>query len=155
MRRSLSRVCFLTIFAVAESLLLALAGCGGGTGVVVDSSGPNVKNPTVNPALLSRFVGGQVVIRAVVTDDSGVKKVTAQVVRQSDGQVIADVTMQRVGANQFEVTITAPANTRDDGQSEVYRVTIFATDKQRQKTTMADGTFEVPAPPIPPMPPNP
>jgi hypothetical protein len=137
------------------SHLLIIAGCSGGRAIVVDNSGPNVKNPTVNPALLSRFVGGQVVISATVTDDSGVKKVTAQVVRQSDGQVIADVTMQRVGANQFEVTITAPANTRDDGQNEVYNVTVFAVDARGQKTKKTDGTFTVPAPPPAPPLPNP
>lgn len=134
--------------------LLTLAGCDGGRSFV-DNSGPNVKNPTIDPTLLARFVGGQVVISAVVTDESKVKKVTAQVVRQSDGQLVADVALQRVGANRYEATIAAPANTRTDGRSEVYQVTLFAVDKGGNKTKKADGTFEVPAPPSPPGPPNP
>ncbi len=141
-------------FLIVGNALLALAGCDGGR-AFVDNSGPNVKNPTVDPAQLARFVGGQVVISAVVTDESGVKKVTAQVVRQSDGQLIADVMLQRVGSNRYEVTIAAPANTRTDGQSEVYTVTLFATDKNGRKTKKTDGTFEVPAPPAAPPPPNP
>jgi hypothetical protein len=139
---------------MAVGSLLSLVGCDGGR-AFVDNSGPNVKNPTIDPTLLARFVGGQVVISAVVTDESGVKRVTAQVVRQSDGQFIADVSLQRVGSNRYEVTIVAPANTRTDGQSEVYKVTLFAVDKGGQKTKKADGTFEVPAPPAAPPPPNP
>ncbi len=153
MNRNLRHILCLLAFVMVGSGLLALAGCGGGTEIVVDNSGPNVKNPTIDPSVLSRFVGGQVIISAVVTDESGVKKVTAQVVRQSDGQVVADVTMQRVGNNRYEVTIAAPANTRSDGQSEVYQVTIFATDKNGRRTRKADGTFEVPAPPGAPPPP--
>jgi len=154
MNKHLHKICCVVASLTTISSLLTLAGCDGGR-AFVDSSGPNVKNPTIDPTLLARFVGGQVVISATVTDESGVKKVTAQVVRQSDGQLLADEALQRVGANRYEVTIVAPANIRDDGQSEVYTVTIFAVDKRGNKQKKADGTFEVPAPPAAPPPPNP
>jgi hypothetical protein len=132
-------------FLATVSGLLTLTGCGGGR-AFVDSQGPKVQNPQANPALLARFVGGLVVISAKVSDESGVKKVTARIVRQSDGQQVSEVTLQRAGGGRYEATIPAPPNTRNDGQSEVYNITIFATDKQGNKSKKADGTFEVPAP---------
>jgi hypothetical protein len=149
---SLSRWCRAMIFAMVAGGLLP--GCSGGR-VFVNLRGSDIKVLTLNPPQLARFVGGQVVITALLRDGSGIKKVTATVVRQSDGQLLADVTLQRVAPNRYEVTIVAPANMRDDGRSEVYQVTVVATAQQGHTGKMADGTFEVPAPPAPPPPPSP
>lgn len=154
MNKPIDKVCCLVAFFSVASSLLIFTGCGGGH-AIIDGSGPEVTALTINPRQLARFVGGQVVITAIVSDASGVKKVTARVVRQNDGQLLAEVKLQRVAADRFEVTIAAPANTRDDGQDEVYTVTIIATDKAGQKTRMGDGTFTVLAPGGPPPPPNP
>jgi hypothetical protein len=140
--------CFVAI--VTGSLMLA--GCSGGH-AIVDVTGPEITQLIINPEQLARFVGGQVVITATVTDESGVKQVAARIVRQNDGQLLADVTLQRVASNRYEVTVAAPANTRNDGQSEVYQVTINATDQQGLETQFVGGTFTVPAPTGAPPPP--
>lgn len=149
---NLHKLCCLVAIVIAVNSVLILSGCSGGH-VLTDDSGPTVDALTINPEQLARFVGGQVVITATVRDESGVKKVTARIVRQNDGQLLADVTLQRVDSNRYEVTIAAPANARNDGQSEIYQVTINAIDEQNQGSQFVGGTFTVPAPTGAPPPP--
>lgn len=90
----------------------------------------------------------------VVALSGGVDTVTAGPVRQRDGQALPVVSLQRQGTSEtFQGSIMAPANTRNDGQSETYTVSVVAgnTAGQTQRTA---GTFDVPPPPTAPEPPR-
>lgn len=115
-----------------------------------------IKNPTVIPAKLARFLGGPVTVSAQVKSASPVDSVTAHIMRQSDGQTLPDVPLRRQGSTStYQATIVAPANMRSDGQSETFAVTIVAI-RGGQRDQKSAGTFEAPAPPtapgLPPIP---
>ncbi len=140
-----------TISAVVSCITCA-TGCGGGRVTFAENPvrPPNVKNLSVAPTKLARFLGGQVTVSAQVKGASKVDSVTARIVRQQDGQALPDAPLQRlVGTNTYQATVAAPANTRSDGQSETYAVTIVAVSGGVMEQKSA-GTFEVPAPPAAP-----
>lgn len=158
MKKRTKKVVRWTAFHAIASLAL-LTGCGGGKNIVTGGGGspPVIKSSSANPVKLARFAGGQVAISTQVKAASGVANVTARIVQQQSGQTLMDVPLQQQGKSKiFQATINAPANTRNDGQSETYTVTIIAADNGGQQTIANNiVTFEVPAPPAAPGPPNP
>ena len=88
-------------------------------GVVADRTPPEISNYQVSPTEL-RFVGGEVTISAVVSDPSGVERVWV-VVQKPDGTSM-EVFLSPAGGDGYRGTIQVGSNTRDDGQSLVYRV---------------------------------
>jgi len=159
--------------AAALSLVLALAGCGGGsTGSVTPSpngggsggSGGGGSNgggsggsggstsetqpPGVSNAALSTtsmdFRGGPLTIRADVTDASGVQAVVATV--QKSGGPPTDVPMSLSGTS-YQAAYTILANQNSGGQADAYSVSIKATDTRGNATQpVAVGTVTVAAP---------
>ena len=136
-----------TVSAVI-SCITCTVGCGGGRVTFTENPvrPPAIKNLSVAPTKLARFLGGQVTVSAQVKSGAKVDSVTAHVVRQLDGQTLTDEPLQRQGGtSNYLATVNAPANTRSDGQSEMYVVTIVAVAGGRTDQKSA-GAFEVPAP---------
>jgi hypothetical protein len=96
-----------------------------------DKTPPQISNPQVNPTKL-RFWGGEVTVSAVVSDTSGVESVWA-VVKKPDNTEM-EVSLSLVGGDSYEGKFNVGSNTRDDGQSLVYRVWLRARDRKGNET---------------------
>ena len=133
------------------ALMFVVNGCGGGGGEA-DRTPPEISNYQVSPTKL-RFVGGEVTISAVVRDPSGVERVWA-VVQKPDGALM-EVSLSPAGGDSYQGMLQVGSNTRDDGQSLVYRVWLRARDRNGNETPQpgvpTEGlTVEVTAPLNPP-----
>ena len=129
------------------ALMFVVNGC-----VNEDRIPPVISNYQVSPKKL-RFVGGEVTISAVVRDPSGVERVLA-VVQKPDGALM-EVSLSPAGGDNYRGAFQVESNTRDDGQSLVYRVWLRARDKKGNETPQpgvpTEGlTVEVTAPLNPP-----
>jgi len=140
------------------AVMFVVNGCGGGGGEgqppppSEDKMPPEISNLDANPKKL-RFVGGEVTISAVVRDPSGVERVWA-VVQKPDGTSM-EVSLSPAGGDNYRGTVQVGSNTRDDGESLVYRVWLRARDRNGNETPQpgvpAEGlTVEVTAPLNPP-----
>ena len=121
-----------------------------------DKTPPQITDFQVNPQQF-RFTGGEVTISSVVRDDrSGVERVWA-VVQKPDNTTM-EVSLSLVGSDRYEGKFKIESNTRDDGQSLIYRVWLRARDRNGNETPQpgvpTDGlTVEVTAPLKPEEPP--
>jgi hypothetical protein len=117
----------------------------------VDKTPPEISNPDASPRKL-RFLGGEVTISAVVRDPSGVERVWA-VVQKPDGSLM-EVSLSPAGGDSYQGMLQVGSNTRDDGQSLVYRVWFRARDGKGNETphpgVPMEGFVEVTAPLNPP-----
>ncbi len=104
-----------------------LDGCVGGRG---ETAPPTISDVQVSPTQL-RFVGGEVTVSAKVSDPSGVTEVWAEV-QKPDGTK-EQVAMSLAG-EVYRGTIRATANTRSDGQEQVYRVWVRGKDGRGNET---------------------
>ncbi len=108
---------------------------------------PVITVHSLAPSPSPRFDCTYVVVIAEVTTVSVVGNVTARIVRQQDGQHLPDMALQRIGTtNIYHGVIVPPPNTRSDGQSETYAVTVVATDTGGRQSEKVAGNFAVPAP---------
>ncbi len=136
-------------------VMVGVNGCGGGGGEA-DRKPPEISKLQVNPTKL-RFVGGEVTISAVVRDPSGIGRVWA-VVQKPDNTTM-EVSLSHAGGDSYRGTLQVESNTRDDGQSLVYRVWLRARDRDGNETPQpgvpTEGlTVEVAAPLPPQEPPS-
>ena len=140
------------------AMMFVMNGCGGGGGgglpppPSVDKTPPEIFNPDASPRKL-RFLGGEVTISAVVIDPSGVERVWA-IVQKPDGSFM-EVSLSPAGGDSYQGMLQVGSNTRDDGQSLVYRVWLRARDKKGNETLRSEVpveglTVEVTAPLNPP-----
>ncbi|MDW8320889.1 MAG: hypothetical protein RMM08_05960 [Armatimonadota bacterium] len=89
---------FLTI-GLLVSGLIALAGCGGGGGGVLDTTPPSISN------LQTRYEGEQLVVQAEITDvGTGVAR--AWVVRKGLNASQSEMEMQLLSGSTYRVAIT-------------------------------------------------
>lgn len=138
--------------ALALALAFAVVGCGGGGGgTSVDTRGPAVSNVSVTPASLT-FNGGQINISATVSDTTGVQSVVAVIAKS--GSTPVEVPMTASGTT-YTASYSIPANTSTTGQTNVYSVTVRATDTLNYSSTMAAGSVQVAAPDEETVPPPP
>lgn len=140
------------IFAWFLGLALAIAGCGGGGAVTPSPGGP--VGPDNQPPVLSNvalsattldFHGGSVTISANVTDASGVANVTATIAK--GGVVIGTVALSSAGGTTYSGTFSLPANQNATAASDVYTVTLRATDVNGNTSAdVSAGSITVTAP---------
>jgi hypothetical protein len=113
--------------------------CGTVTIAAPDTTAPEITNCQVTPRSLPA-AGGAVVIRADVTDPSGVYNVTAVIMYPDNNSSF--VVLARQGAsNTFQGTFNAPANSSPTALT--YAVKVAATDFRGNGTTMDCGSFTV------------
>jgi hypothetical protein len=144
------------MLAVMVVLSGCIRGCNGGGEQPLppseDRTPPKISEYQVNPTKL-RFWGGEVTVSAVVNDPSGVERVWA-IVQKPDGTSM-EVSLSPAGGDSYRGTVQVGSNTRDDGESLVYRVWLRARDRNGNETPQpgvpAEGlTVEVTAPLNPP-----
>lgn len=117
----------------------ATSPCGNITVTPPDQTGPAFANCEVIPRALPAS-GGQVQIRADVTDPSGVSFVEASVTRQGGSEVL--ITLARVGnTTTYQGTFNAPANA--SVSAIIYSVKLRASDLGENISNTDCGTFQV------------
>ncbi len=148
-----------TLALLALIAVLAAVGCGGGGGGGgvssssggsssggsssggTDTVGPQVTGAAVSKASLD-FLGGTVVISAVVTDTSGVQSVTATVKQGQSTVAQVPMSLRTGSAATYQGTFSAPYNGSESDVS--YGVTVLATDTLGNPTSgIAAGTILV------------
>ncbi|MEN6357980.1 MAG: hypothetical protein ABFD83_12960 [Armatimonadota bacterium] len=137
---------------IACGVLLAIAmiaGCGGGGGGTNsgDTTGPTISGASA--ASPSSCAGGDVTIKANVTDNTAVKSVTAVVTDPYD-KSSSTLTMSLTTGSTFSCSGYEAAE-NGNTSSVTYTVVITATDTAGN-TSKASCTFKVPGetPPSPP-----
>lgn len=134
MRRCMNRVRRIWVLLVAAFLGAGMAGCAR------DVNPPIISDVQVDPKVLS-FLGGDVIIRAKVTDGSGIAGVEAVILKPDLST--ERISMSRDGERDwYRAVYTAPPNLRADGKEEDYLVFIRAVD-------MATPANKTPDPGIP------
>lgn len=137
---------------VMLGLIYVLYGCVGKCFVhESDNKPPSINDVQVNPTSL-RFIGGQITISAKVIDSSGIAEVWANV-EKPDGMKEQVIMSQVDGV--YQGTMRVRANTRNDGQVEVYKVWVRAKDLKGNETPepgepVGGISFSVSAPEPPP-----
>jgi hypothetical protein len=122
-----------------------------GGGITVDAAPPVIddrpiaSDPSVTPRALPSS-GGSTKIRATATDDHGIREVYATVTLP--GGTTTKVSLLDVGANQYEGTYTAPANTKTTAAQ--YGIVATAIDDIGQSADVDAGVLTVAAAPPPP-----
>jgi len=130
-------------------------GGGGGNGGGVqpgDTQGPTIANAQATLPAGFRWTGGDVTVSADVTDPSGLKSVTATVMRQKTSAA-SQVALAAGTGTAYAGTYAAAANVNNDGVAESYSVTVTATDNADNVST-ATTAFQVPAATAPQNPPG-
>lgn len=108
---------------------------------------PQIAKPTLNLTTL-RFPGGELTVSAEVTDDKGLTRVWAVVTKPDQGT--EEIALARTSGSTFAGNWTAPANTRTDGQSQMYSIRIYAKDTANQQSQSDPLVLEVQAMAPPP-----
>ncbi len=152
--------------AVALSLVLLIAGCGGGsaggsgsgnTGTGGNTGGtsstgsntPTIANAVASPAALPSFDGGPTAIQVDASDPSGIKQVVAAI-SKPDG-TSADVTL--TGSGTYSATFNTAPNISD--KPVTYTAVVTVTDDSNHTATSTPITITVPTAETPPLPPTP
>jgi hypothetical protein len=143
---------------VLTGLLAVLSGCGGGGGGGGTPPGDTVP-PTIVQARIETpqpldFTGGEVTLRAEISDPSGVAWVRAVVTRPD--QATATIELVSVGGGWYEGTYHPAPNVRNDNRAEMYTVSVTARDEVGNELAVPAqvGEFSVPAPEAPEPPPH-
>lgn len=118
---------------------------------VADRTPPAISNAVVTPNTL-RFTGGIIVIRADVTDDSGVKRVWAEV-KKYDGSTNT-VELTQAQGTTYKAQWAAPANPSVGGNTITYSVSIKAQDTANNSSSSSALSMTVSGVGNPPTPPT-
>jgi hypothetical protein len=127
--------------------VLVCAGCGGGGGggQTIDTSAPVIAEAkAVIPNDFS-FRGGDITIRATITDQSQIVSVRALISKADATQPLETVTMSLASANTYTGTFSAPANLRSGSSGIVYSVVVVAADSSGHTSVSQPFTFQVPS----------
>lgn len=143
-------------------LAILLCGCGksgGGFPAIppsattpppTESSNPDTSAPVVARLSVTapdRFTGGTTTVSLAAEDDQRLASVSLRIT-QPDGSTI-EVTPTAAGGTTYAASFEARANTRQDGQPEVYALVIAARDAAGNEAT-ATAQVSIPAPMMPP-----
>ncbi|MDW8367208.1 MAG: hypothetical protein RMK49_15315 [Abditibacteriales bacterium] len=155
------RVIYLGFFVLCL-MLLGVSGCSGGRlgGFVappapgLDLTPPEVQDQRVRPATF-RINGGQVTIRARVSDPSGVADVNALVSKPDGTTDLVPLALQR--SDIYQATYNVADNVQAGAPPAIYIVRLRARDNANNEIPLPGvlvGTVTVEAPFGPPAPPS-
>ena len=129
---------------------LLLSGCWffdfvGGSAAA--GTAPPITNPALAPGTL-RFTGGQVTLRADVSDAGGVAAVAAGITKPDGSQ--ETVALANTAGSTYGAGWTAPGNAAADGRGQQYAVRFRARDAAGNEATSDPLTLTVQAATTPP-----
>jgi hypothetical protein len=137
----------ITIGFVLIASLIAIAGCGGGSG---GSGSTPISLTGVSYTEQSNFANGQLTIGAQVNQGSVVSSVVAQVT--GPGGSIIQVPFTDMGNGSYTAVFKAPSNSTY--QTKTYTVVVNAKDTDGRTAVSDPYTFQVPGVSQPPDPPT-